>query len=289
MRGKTARAIAVLLAAVLVILSADLRVFADPESGAASESSGETRVEGSSEESQVDGQGNADGESRAQESEGQNTGGDSENGRTGESDAVEATEEEKADTSSGTEMIEADMGAVEVVLTAGIQVKADQSFQVLLKGKNGTERGELTLEFRNGSTPPTDRVRFSKLAEGSYQLMVAGDGYITYIQDIEVNKWGSRISLYTGKTVGFSEEARPGLLVYGDVNEDGQLNEADAAEIVTAMEEGLEGGSCDLNKDGRVDLLDLRYFTEFSEDYQWQQATVETFIPSESEIGRAHV
>ncbi len=286
MRGKTARAIAVLLAAVLVILSADLRVFADPESGAASESSGETRVEGSSEESQVDGQGNADGESRAQEYEGQNTGGDSENGRTGESDAVEATEEEKADTSSGTEMIEADMGAVEVVLTAGIQVKADQSFQVLLKGKNGTERGELTLEFRNGSTPPTDRVRFSKLAEGSYQLMVAGDGYITYIQDIEVNKWGSRISLYTGKTVGFSEEARPGLLVYGDVNEDGQLNEADAAEIVTAMEEGLEGGSCDLNKDGRVDLLDLRYFTEFSEDYQWQQATVETFIPSESVVSR---
>lgn len=301
-RRKTVRAAAYILAAMLMIGSADIRVFADRETDAG----GETRTEEDGRaESREDGQENGDGENQgengAQENGGQNSDTDGENGESSgngensgngadddnsEADAAEETEDEEKDASSKIEMIEADMGAVEVTLITGIQVKADQSFQVLLKGRNGTERGELTLKTQNGGTPSTDRLRFSELAEGSYQLMVAGDGYITYIQDIEVKKWGSRVSLYTGKTAGFPEGAQPGLLVYGDVNEDGQLNEMDAEEIIAAIEEGREGGSCDLNKDGRVDLLDLNYFTEFSENYQWQQATVETFIPSESVVSR---
>lgn len=287
---KTVRAAAYILAAMLMISAADISVFADRESDAAQESSKESGEEDGKEESREDSQKNGDGENNVEsgtgESGGENSGADEENNGNGESEATDSEKEETADASSETEMIEGDMGAVEVVLTAGIQVKADQTFQVLLKGRNDTERNELTLEFQNDETPATDRLRFSSLAEGTYQLIVAGNGYITYIQDIEVKKQGCRVSLYTGKTVGFSKEAQPGLLVYGDVNEDGQLNEADAAEIVAAMEAEQEGGSCDLNKDGRVDLLDLNYFTEFSENYQWQQATVETFIPSESVVSR---
>ncbi len=272
-RMKTVRAAACILAAMLMIGSADFSVFADRESDAAQESSGE----------------NTDGENSGednQEESGEQNSDTPEQDENGEAETTDETEEETEEASPEPEMIEADMGAVEVTLTAGIRVKADQTFQVLLKSRNDTERGELTLESQSGGTPATDRIRFSALSEGSYQLVVAGDGYITYIQDLEVKKQGVRVSLYTGKTAGFSKEARPGLLVYGDVNEDGQLNEADAAEIVAAIEAGQEGGSCDLNKDGRVDLLDLNYFTEFSENYQWQQATVETFIPSESVISR---
>ena len=194
---KTVRAAAYILAAMLMISAADISVFADRESDAAQESSKESGEEDGKEESREDSQKNGDGENNVEsgtgESGGENSGADEENNGNGESEATDSEKEETADASSETEMIEGDMGAVEVVLTAGIQVKADQTFQVLLKGRNDTERNELTLEFQNDETPATDRLRFSSLAEGTYQLIVAGNGYITYIQDIEVKKQGCRV------------------------------------------------------------------------------------------------
>lgn len=167
-------------------------------------------------------------------------------------------------------------GCVEVCIMAGIEVRKDQNFQVML---NGSSTQTVTLAgSRNTEKAGLATAKFTDLASGDYTLRVTATGYLPYEQTIRVESLGYRIRLYTGRTLGFTG-AHPGQLFYGDVNQDGRLDHSDADKITAAIEAGEQGGVCDLNGDGRVDLLDLQYFTEFSDNIQPQTATPETYIP----------
>lgn len=174
-------------------------------------------------------------------------------------------------------------GSVEVMITAGIEVKKDQAFQVTLKKNEGKEYSEkIILSKSNGTDVSRVSVRFSELEAGTYTLSVSGKGYITYEQsNIKVENLGYRIQIYTGKEMENSGKNQPGLLRPGDIVEDGLLNEKDAKALVDAIDTESKEEKYDLNGDGKVDLLDLSYFTEFLSKKP-KTATIEKLLPAEA-------
>ncbi len=174
------------------------------------------------------------------------------------------------------------LGSVEVRMISGIEVRSDQRFTVTLSGPQSYS-SELVLARRTAENPsaPEASVRFADVAEGAYELTVSGAGYVNYTQHIEVGKLGLRVQLYTGKAAVTDKNAKPGILLYGDVNGDGKLDDKDSARIVDAIDGGKQDQACDLNGDGSVDLLDLNYFTDL-EAQKEQISTVEKLLPGEA-------
>lgn len=184
-------------------------------------------------------------------------------------------------------------GVVEVWITAGAPSQSDQQFHVAL-AKQGTDvrkEQDVTLPRTADSQTEAPRVsaRFPELESGVWELSITGSGYMAYTQEITVSEGlGCRAQLYTGKVDLGNETVHPGLLVRGDVNGDGVLDQADAHEIINGIESTLgeensaEGNPCDLNGDKKVDLLDLNYLTEYMAG---PKATIETFVPQEAVTG----
>lgn len=177
-------------------------------------------------------------------------------------------------------------GSVEVRVIAGIEVQSERKLFVALSG-SPSYSAELILPARTGgeTEAPEASVRFADVPEGEYDLTVAGEGYLPYTQHIQVSRLGCRVQIYTGKAAEAGGRAKPGVIVYGDVNGDGRLDEADSTAIVDAVDAGGKDGVCDLNGDGVVDLLDLNYFTDL-QTQKGQMSTLEKLVPAEA-VGTA--
>ncbi len=183
-------------------------------------------------------------------------------------------------------------GVVEVWITAGAPAQSDQEFQAVLTHQVSGDRREekMILPRTADEQKEASRVlaRFPELESGVWELNVTGGGYMAYTQEITVSEGlGCRAQLYTGKVELGDENVHPGLLVRGDVNGDGTLDQADANAIIDVIEatSGVEnsgdGRPCDLNGDKIVDLLDLNYLTEYMAGAR-QKSTIETFVPKEA-------
>lgn len=181
-------------------------------------------------------------------------------------------------------------GAVEVEIFSGIEVAKGQELTATLTEKNGsTVSKKVTLWPRQeeGETAPRVSVRFPGLNQNTYHLEISGSGYITYEQDIKVEKLGYRIQVYTGSIPQMDEgKNHPGVMLYGDVDGSQKLDKKDEELIVDAIEGNKQNESCDLNGDGIVDLLDLNYFTTMKESRK-QEASLEKLIPEEAVVPEA--
>lgn len=176
-------------------------------------------------------------------------------------------------------------GSVEVRIISGVPVNGDQAFEVELSGPQNLSDTVVLPSRKKGeqsTEAPSASVRFPRLSDGTYQLSVRADGYLTYTQSIEVDQMGYRIQLYTGNIVVGTSAARPGFLFRGDVTGDGKLDDQDATAIVDAMESGVYDARYDLDKNGSVDLVDLNYLTDMLEHTSVQQAIPEELIPPEA-------
>nr|WP_296488977.1 fibronectin type III domain-containing protein [uncultured Acetatifactor sp.] len=183
-------------------------------------------------------------------------------------------------------------GVVEVWITAGAPAQSDQEFQAVLTHQVSGDRREEKMILPRTADEQTEAsrvlARFPELESGVWELSVTGGGYMAYTQEITVSEGlGCRAQLYTGKVELGDENVHPGLLVRGDVNGDGTLDQADANAIIDVIEatSGVEnsgdGRPCDLNGDKIVDLLDLNYLTEYMAGAR-QKSTIETFVPKEA-------
>ncbi len=188
-------------------------------------------------------------------------------------------------------------GSIEVRLIAGMEVNVDQTFEVGLKLK-GSELGESSqitlpgqssrtgLKEQDGRGASEGSHRFSNLNNGEYVLTISRKGYVPYIQNINVENMGYRVQVYAGRVpVIEGSGAKPGLIVCGDVNSDGSLDEQDDSIIVDAIEQYSNNQTynalCDLNGDQKIDLVDLNYFTAM-EAMEQSKSSLEKLIPQEA-------
>lgn len=179
-----------------------------------------------------------------------------------------------------------DVGQVDVSIASGLVLCNSVEFQIKLTG-NGREESR-TARLGGGSVDGSargDRVSFEDLADGTYVLTVSGPGFLPFSQSVQVEGKAYTIRLTTGFLKGMNYmpgAAHPGVLVVGDVNGDGAVNEADGTSLVDAIHAGTasQGLELDLNKDGAVNLADLEYFTKGFGVTEDTQATPERSVPA---------
>ncbi|MDE6088559.1 MAG: M60 family metallopeptidase [Oscillospiraceae bacterium] len=184
-------------------------------------------------------------------------------------------------------------GRVEVSL--GMALFLDSaSFQVRLTGNGYHEEQTVTFENQNqnqnqsadteetasespdaeitDNTNNDNKVVFKHLAPGSYTLIITANGFQTYEQHIEVNQKLYAIQLTAGFCADYDYERgllHPGVLLIGDVNNNGKVDAEDRTALVNAIhtvkkhpEQVSNFKSCDLNGDGDVNIEDLMFFSK---------------------------
>lgn len=177
-------------------------------------------------------------------------------------------------------------GQVDVVIGAALILKSPVTFSVELKDAGGkSQTGEIVI---GGDSLQENRVSFAHLAEGKYTLTVKAEGFAVYSQVISVENKAYAVNLMTGfaDRIDYTEGTmHPGVLLIGDVNGDGRINETDRTALVDAIDGGAAYGQgslvTDLNGDGAADLVDLEYFAKGYQETRDTLAGIERFVPVE--------
>ena len=167
-------------------------------------------------------------------------------------------------------------GQVDISIASGLILKKQVDFKVSLEGNGTTLSDTITLGA------DSSRASFEYLAAGTYTLGLKADGFAKYEQKIEVGTQGLDVNLATGFLGGFTyskEALHPGVLLIGDVNNDGTIDETDRKLLVDAIDQGSTAALMDLNGDGVVNLVDLEYFTKGYNVSGDTLASLETFVP----------
>ena len=108
-----------------------------------------------------------------------------------------------------------------------------------------------------------EKVSFDDLPEGEYTLAVTGPGFARYEQTVAVGKSdGVLLQLSVGHVAGFDGGAHYGVLCVGDVDGDGDIDDADGEVLMRAVAGEEAGLYPDLNADGAVTLADAEYLAK---------------------------
>lgn len=125
----------------------------------------------------------------------------------------------------------------------------EQSFKIYLKD-SGYENATV-LNPGNGIIE--NAAVFNDLEDGTYILRIESPGFASYEQEIIMEGYKYTVNVATGQ----SDTADAGLMPYGDLNQDGIVDKADATAVVDAIENGAADEVYDINSDGAVNLKDL--------------------------------
>lgn len=104
--------------------------------------------------------------------------------------------------------------------------------------------------------------KFANLEKGTYELTVSGENYITYTQKLEISSDITKISLSNGHNINDllnNNQTKYGVIGLGDVTGDGIINETDENKMIEKIESKVYDAKFDLNKDKKVDIIDLSY------------------------------
>ncbi len=186
----------------------------------------------------------------------------------------------------GQQIIAGQTGQVDVSVGAALVLKSPVTFTVELKDAQGVflETDTITV---GGDRAQESRVSFEQLAAGEYTLAVSAKGFAPYTQSISVKGRAYAVNLMTGFVAGdrlqyTAGSMHPGVLLIGDVNGDGKIDDTDKTALTDAINSAAAGAgspNADLNGDGKVDLADLEYFTKGYQETRDTQAGIEQFIP----------
>ena len=173
-------------------------------------------------------------------------------------------------------------GQIDVSIGAALILGSEVEFTVALSGADQKE--EQTLVLSPDSTE-AKKVSFEGLKAGDYTVKVSAPGFAAYSQTISVDQKGYEIKLMTGFLAGMSYEKgqlHPGVLLPGDVNGDGVIDDKDKQVLVDDIDAGKDtnDGRSDLSRDGEVNLVDLEYFAKGYQRTEDLQAAIEEFISS---------
>lgn len=172
------------------------------------------------------------------------------------------------------------IGQVDVYILPSLQLKQDTVFNVSLSSqadKSITLKADHSDVLREGVT-------FENLAAGTYTLNVTAPGFASYTQQIEVANWAYTVKLTTGTVAGYdyANDKHPGILLIGDVNRDTKIDDVDKDLMIDSLEGKGDESQADLNKDKKVSLVDLEYFTRGYKVEEDPVSTVETSVPAKA-------
>lgn len=151
-----------------------------------------------------------------------------------------------------------------VKIYSGFAMGKAKKFTASLTGNTIAEEGEIALESGDNNS---EGHTFENLSPGVYTLKVSGDGFCDYTQQVTVEEgFDYTVSIYTKMAGGFNGEKQPGVIRFGDFNNDNQSTEADKELLISAIDDWNDGseisGGMDANEDGSLDLMDLQIFAE---------------------------
>ncbi|MDE6426725.1 MAG: fibronectin type III domain-containing protein [Ruminococcus sp.] len=210
-----------------------------------------------------------------------------------ENNAESEDENEPSTLSNDNENVQfIDTGMIEVVIQNLFDFANDVECTATLIYPDGSTSD--IQDFLISKELEESKISFNNLADGIYVLRVKAKGFATYEQAIDVqNQMMYTVKLTTGFCNGYdyeSDSKQPGVLLIGDVNNDGIVNDGVTDEIDDTDKEILidaiygetvsEDYVTDLNNDGNTDLLDLMFFSKGYKEEQGKniKASIESSI-----------
>lgn len=174
--------------------------------------------------------------------------------------AEEAASDSEGEVQQAEEFVkkEEDTGQVDVIIYSAVLLEKSTEFTVSLTGQ---EDRSVVLEADSGRDAERAGVTFEGLEKGGYTLTVTAPGFASYSQELTVDGWAYSVQLVTGPVKYEDGAPHPGILLIGDVNGDGTVDDVDRDRLVDEIDAGNQPPECDINGDGTVDLVDLEYFT----------------------------
>ncbi len=167
-----------------------------------------------------------------------------------------------------------DSGKAQSVLEVGVRSSAQFPFQgdvtvQIGRGSEVVESKDLKFE---GSKASFAAARF-EVSEGDYTVTVKSVQFADYTQDVKAqNGWKTKI-LISPSRIETGNEAAPGWIRVGDVNQDGVIDQTDIDGMMSKIREGSMEAAFDLNQDGKVDMADLQYIVQSIDEHR--ESTVE--------------
>ncbi len=141
---------------------------------------------------------------------------------------------------------------------------------------NSIAEETVTLGAKRNATISTN---LPYIGNGTYIVEVKAPGFATFTQVIEdVENEFCTVRLTAGFQAGYTykdttiedadgdtqviKQKHPGVLVVGDVDGEGSINDVDEEMLVKAIDQGANVNNSDLNRDTRTDLADLQFFAK---------------------------
>ena len=121
-----------------------------------------------------------------------------------------------------------------------------------------------------------------QLPDGEYTVTVTGTGFVPYRQTLSVRGLMYSLQMYTGRLAAQTYgAAHPGVLLAGDTDGSGAVDQTDVSAMLAAIESGTQADArFDLDGSGAVDLLDLQILTTGLEAAGQTLSTVCELVPA---------
>lgn len=131
----------------------------------------------------------------------------------------------------------------------------NKEFSVELKNDTNTVSGTASIE--------ENKIQFEKeVPAGTYTLTIKSENYATYTKQIKIDSsYATTLSLDNNR-MNYNPsitENQKGIMAFGDINNDGNIDDKDSDLLINEIESGNNNAKYDFNNDGSVNVTDLSY------------------------------
>lgn len=180
---------------------------------------------------------------------------------------------------NGDEQTFGDVGRIDVTIGSAFMIDNNIDFALKLS----SNAGYFQDGFISSDNSADGKFSFEDLADGEYTLTVTAPGFAAFSQNITVAQKMYSIKLTAGFCKGYTYEAgelHPGVLMLGDVNGNGNIDDVDKNILIDAIdgESVSEAFTTDLNYDNETNLLDLYFLSKAYNENKDTAAAIEEFI-----------